>query len=271
MAKWISTAAVAKQLGVGTTSVKRWAEQGLLVCRYTPGGHRRFDQEQVMAFMRSHSALKNSISSNVETWLEIFTGPTSQHAAYDAILRARSRLPSWCALADELGDVLVAVGQMWRSGDLSISTEHEMTELLGRALAQCASTIPGNPDKRCVLATAPNDPHTLGLSLLEVCIREMGYGTRWLGARTPVEELIHSASDPTTTMIALSASGESRDEAKLEHFLAQLKDSVEENNVVVLLGGHGRWPVDAPVGRRLITFSELPGTLRQVLSIVKDR
>ena len=109
-------------------------------------------------------------------------GPASQHAAYDAILQARGRLQSWCALADELGEVLTAIGTMWRSGDMSIATEHEITELLGRALAQCASTIPGNPEKRCVLATAPGDPHTLGLSLLEVCIREMGYGSRWLGA-----------------------------------------------------------------------------------------
>ena len=43
---------------------------------------------------------------------------------------------------DELGEVLTAIGTMWRSGDMSIATEHEITELLGRALAQCASTIP---------------------------------------------------------------------------------------------------------------------------------
>jgi len=270
MSRWISTAAVAKQLGVGTTSVKRWAEQGLLLCRHTPGGHRRFDVDQVTEFMRSHSALKSTVSNNVETWLEIFSGPTSQHAAYDAILQARSRLPSWCALADELGEVLVAVGQMWRAGNMSITTEHELSELLGRALAQCASTIPGNPDKRCILATAPGDPHTLGLSLLEVCIREMGYGTRWLGARTPVEELTKACADPTTCMIALSASGESRDVGLLDRYLESLKADATENEVVVLLGGHGRWPADPPVGLRLMTFSELPTTLRRVMSIVRS-
>ena len=263
MTQWLSTTAVAKRLGVGTTSVKRWAEQGLLECRYTPGGHRRFDAEQVTVFMRNHTALKGSISANVETWLEVFSGPTSQHAAYDAILQARGRLPSWCALADELGEVLTAIGTMWRSGDMSIATEHEITELLGRALAQCASTIPGNPEKRCVLATAPGDPHTLGLSLLEVCIREMGYGSRWLGARTPVETLIRSCEDPSTAVIALSASGESQNEAALDACLEQLREPIIQNGITLLLGGHGRWPADPPVGFRLMTFTELAQTLRR--------
>ena len=263
MTQWLSTTAVAKRLGVGTTSVKRWAEQGLLECRYTPGGHRRFDAEQVTAFMRNHTALKGSISANVETWLEVFSGPTSQHAAYDAILQARGRLQSWCALADELGEVLTAIGTMWRSGDMSIATEHEITELLGRALAQCASTIPGNPEKRCVLATAPGDPHTLGLSSSRSLHPGDGLRVSVAGSSTPVESLIRACEEPSTAVIALSASGESKDEGAPEDYLEALREPVTRNGITLLLGGHGRWPADPPVGLRLMTFTELAQTLRR--------
>ncbi|MEM9490288.1 MAG: helix-turn-helix domain-containing protein, partial [Myxococcota bacterium] len=42
---------MAKILGVGTTSVKRWADSGLLRCVKTPGGHRRFPRDAVEEFM----------------------------------------------------------------------------------------------------------------------------------------------------------------------------------------------------------------------------
>jgi len=71
-------------------------------------------------------------------------------------------------------------------------------------------------------------------------------------------------------MIALSASAESRDVALLDRYLEGLKTEAIENEVVVLLGGHGRWPADPPVGLRLMTFSELPTTLRKVMSIVRN-
>lgn len=263
----MSTASVAKKLGVGTTSVKRWAEKGLLVCMVTPGGHRRFDEEEVMDFVKSHSPPQASMSPSVEAWLEVFSGPTSQHAAYDAILRARSRLPSWCSLADELGEVLQAMGHLWRNGNMSIAAEHEMSELLSRVLAQCSSTIAGNPNKRCVLATAPGDNHTLGLSLLEVCIREMGFGTRWLGAKTPVEELNNICTDPSTSLIALSASRDSQDENVLQEFLLPLKEVAEKNNVSILLGGHGLWPADPATGFRVRSFGALPLVLRKIASL----
>ena len=71
-------------------------------------------------------------------------------------------------------------------------------------------------------------------------------------------------------MIALSASGESKDAALLENYLEQLKEPALENQIVVLLGGHGRWPTDPPVGMRLMSFTELPTALRRVMSIVRN-
>lgn len=48
----ITTRAAAGLLGVGTTSIKRWADDGTLACVRTAGGHRRFLRGDVLRLLR---------------------------------------------------------------------------------------------------------------------------------------------------------------------------------------------------------------------------
>ncbi len=48
----ITTRAAASLLGVGTTSIKRWADEGTLPCVRTAGGHRRFRRVDVLSLIR---------------------------------------------------------------------------------------------------------------------------------------------------------------------------------------------------------------------------
>jgi hypothetical protein len=50
-----------------------------------------------------------------------------------------------------------------------------------------------------VLVCASDDDHTLGLSLAELCLREVGIGPLWLGRRTPVAELVVVSASSTQT------------------------------------------------------------------------
>jgi excisionase family DNA binding protein len=49
----LSTSKVARQLGVSLGTVRRWSDLGHLRAYRTPGGQRRFNPEQVEAFLRS--------------------------------------------------------------------------------------------------------------------------------------------------------------------------------------------------------------------------
>lgn len=49
----ISTTAAAAQLGVSPKTVQRWADEGRLPVLKTPGGVRRFRQEDLDEFVRS--------------------------------------------------------------------------------------------------------------------------------------------------------------------------------------------------------------------------
>jgi photoactive yellow protein len=53
--KRLTSTRVAEILGVTASSIKRWADDGLLVCELTAGGHRRFLASEVARFRRQES------------------------------------------------------------------------------------------------------------------------------------------------------------------------------------------------------------------------
>ena len=50
----LSSKQVAGILGVNESSVKRWADSGMLNCYRTPGGHRKFRREDILSFSRKY-------------------------------------------------------------------------------------------------------------------------------------------------------------------------------------------------------------------------
>ena len=49
----LSTSQAARELGVSLGTVRRWADMGYLRAYRTPGGQRRFNAEQIDAFVHS--------------------------------------------------------------------------------------------------------------------------------------------------------------------------------------------------------------------------
>ncbi len=59
MTEWISTKRAMQMLGVGSTTVKRWADEGALPSSRTVGGHRRFREDDVKRLLeRLHGTNK---------------------------------------------------------------------------------------------------------------------------------------------------------------------------------------------------------------------
>lgn len=53
--KLMTTKEAADQLGVGTTTIKRWSDEGVLHCVRTAGGHRRYRQADILAMQQAES------------------------------------------------------------------------------------------------------------------------------------------------------------------------------------------------------------------------
>lgn len=51
---WYRSKRLAQILGVNESTLRRWADRGVIGCQRTPGGHRRFSHSQVLEFMRDY-------------------------------------------------------------------------------------------------------------------------------------------------------------------------------------------------------------------------
>lgn len=258
----LTTRDVAKILGVGTTSIKRWADSGLLRCVKTPGGHRRFPRESVEVFQASgrgeiEFAVGNSLS-RTERWMTRLRDGVSTNDAVKMLHHERDDLGTWHEVADSMATVLEEIGRAWARGDLSVIQEHILSERIQRALARVVESQPLlNHAPTCMLMAAETEDHTLGLSLVELCLREAGWNTTWAGRMTPIHIACEFILGQDVQMVAVSASEFMRDSYALADQAERLARACQQRSIPLLLGGKGLWPENPAYGHRITTFAQL--------------
>lgn len=254
----LTTTEAAALAAVAPSTIKRWADQGLLAYARTVGGHRRFERAAVERLMResSSSGVAGTTDELPEDgWVRcLIDGP--RHEIEGRLLESRARLGRWCDVADELAVALQQLGRAWERGLISIADEHVASDNLTRALARVGDTLPTRlHGPRCVLACAGDDEHTLGLSLAELCLREVGWTPVWLGRRTPLGEVARLVVEGDVDLVSLGASEVSRDARALAAIEAELGALCREHEVGLVLGGAGSWPATPVHGVRVPSFS----------------
>lgn len=245
--EFLSPAEACAMAGVGPTTLKRWADAGVLAHVKTVGGHRRFRRAELERFLNSRTQLGPTGSPDPNPWIaKLLRGPS--HEVEAELLFARSRLGSWHQVAKELGQVLVEIGERWRREELSILDEHVVSERLARGLARIGEALPSRPGApRALLACLEGDEHALGLALVELCLREIGWTTLWAGPRTPLFELERIVGSLQLELIALSASAGSNAAGTLAHACESLARACGARGIALALGGDGAWP-ESPHG-----------------------
>jgi MerR family transcriptional regulator, light-induced transcriptional regulator len=255
----LSSRDVANLLGVSMSSVKRWADEGVLPCVKTAGSHRRFERATVERFRRLQAGAPAQ-ASEAEGWVELLLARATPQEIEARLLAARASAGSWLRVAeDALAPAIKLLGDSWANGQISIAQEHLASERLARSLHRMGEWLPLDPNgRRALLLTADGDDHTLGLSLVELVLREQGWVTVWLGRRTPLTEIDKVlASDEAIRMVGVSASVSSSDSAALARQASLLGKVCEARGVELLLGGGGAWPARPKHGQRVTTLAEL--------------
>jgi excisionase family DNA binding protein len=251
----LTTNAAAELAGVTASTVKRWADLGVLPCVRTAGGHRRFERFSFERFLREQASTGSGPNDALlGPWLEPLRNGR-RHEVDGLLLDARARLGAWHLVADEVGAFLTAFGREWECGRIAVADEHLVSEGLARALGRVAGALPTHErGPRCVLACVEGDEHTLGLSLAELCLWELGWTTLWLGRRTPTSETARFAVDCGAQMVALSASSASSDRALLRNVVDQITSSCRSRDIELVLGGAGAWPEATTYAVRMRSF-----------------
>ncbi|HVP68183.1 MAG TPA: helix-turn-helix domain-containing protein [Anaeromyxobacteraceae bacterium] len=247
---FLSTRDVARLAGVGPTAVKRWADEGLIRCVRTAGGHRRFDRADVERFLR-HRSPEEAADLAEDRWVETLLKQGEPLEVEAMLLAGRSKKGSWHRVADAAGAALGMLGRLWQQGSVTVLQEHLASERLSRALARVSQAIPIAPDApRALLACAEGDDHSLGLALAELVLREAGWATLWAGRGTPVAEVGFGLSGSEVRLLAVSASEASSDAAALRAQADALGKACRQAGAALAVGGGGAWPDHLSYGMR---------------------
>jgi excisionase family DNA binding protein len=67
---WLTIREAAAELGVHTTTLRRWADNGDIPFMLTPGGHRRFHKNDITTVMEARHQLQQPDDSLAQVWAE---------------------------------------------------------------------------------------------------------------------------------------------------------------------------------------------------------
>jgi MerR family transcriptional regulator, light-induced transcriptional regulator len=255
----LTSTEAADYLGASPTSVKRWADEGLLRCVKTAGKHRRFSVEELERFrherMGALSDVADLSTNAVQAWLDdLRTG--RMHRLRARLLDARAELGGWRAVGDRLVPVIEELEGVAKRNEMS-SAEHRIAiNRLARALMQISDAMIGGEDgPRALLATLDDDEDTLGLAMIEVALRELGWQTVWVGS-LPAGELGSAVDAVGAQLIALSALPRENGNSHIER-AERAGEIAREREITLLFAGRGKWP-DAPTyGARVHELSRI--------------
>jgi len=262
MPKYISTSEAARIAGVTPSSIKRWADQNLLPCEKTAGGHRRFELGALRRFMEGVIESEEP-NTDVDDWIDVLT-QGAHNGTLARLYQALHERKQWCHVADQLGAVLKAIGDQWVAGTLTIAEEHVASDTLTRALNHVGSGLGvGNGLRRGLLATVEGDSHELGLRLAELCLNARMWDSMWLGRDTPTKVLIERIMQERLDIVALSASVNTGSIQQITTNASRVAEACRSQGVLLVLGGLGTWPeIEGAV--RVHSFSEFDTLLSRL-------
>ncbi len=114
MTDWVSTKRAMQLLGVSSTTIKRWADNGTLPSMRTAGGHRRFRRDDVERLTQRQPAAGQIPVA--DEWIDLLTEVSDVEVIRGEIYRLRHQLGDWHRTAEFLDNLM---GEIWnrRSDD----------------------------------------------------------------------------------------------------------------------------------------------------------
>jgi DNA-binding transcriptional MerR regulator len=170
-----------------------------------------------------------------------------ESAAQTVLDRLLSEFTVETALRDVMLPYLHEVGERWECGEISVGQEHFASNVLRARLAGMARGWGRGHGPRALLACAPGEEHDIPLLAFGVVLHRGGWRISYLGANTPVADVIIAAAMTPPAIVVLSTIAGERFETALPE-LDHLARAAP-----LALGGPGATPEIAEVvGARLL-------------------
>lgn len=248
----LTTRDVAALLLVSEATVKRWADDGLLLPKKTVGGHRRFSIQSIARLRREQGIAPTARSREKRPGEKQVTGRLPSADSFSELLLSDNEAEATARLIDaylqnhSLATIFDAtitgamhrVGDLWFNGTITIADEHLATRVMLSALQKLRSiVVPGRPTGlRVISCGIEGDLHELPIHLAEVIFESEGWDISNLGPNTPLFTLREMVAQKKPDLVCISArSIVDLDRATTEY--SQFRKIIEKINGTTVLGG----------------------------------
>ncbi len=256
----LSTQEVAVMLNVAETTIKRWADESVLQCVRTPGGHRKFPLKDVLRFAETNGYIVSGsqpppMSQRHMDQLQIGV-QTQNYAKIAAVLKEeamqsdregltmlllylfKQHIPLPVVLDRVIVPSFEEIGLEWEKGGLGVDQEHTASHAIAEALVRTASELHRKePNKKSALCACPEgELHELGLQGLAYSLECEGWKVYYLGGNTPIESVSSVVRAERPELVCLSLTFV-KHRGELVEKLRKLASSVHAYNGKFFIGG----------------------------------
>jgi MerR family transcriptional regulator, light-induced transcriptional regulator len=253
---WIG--ALAERTGVSTHLLRVWEERyGLLAPERSSSGYRIYGADDERRVREMVALRARGMAAGDAAAMVLAAVPAQETVALEGLLPALGDAiagfdePGTHAVIDQalaghdaidvvdrlLFPCLRRLGEKWESGEITIAQEHFGSGLIrGRMLALTPRLETSRDDTRvAVLACPTHERHDIGLLALCLVLRRSGWAVTFLGADTPVPDVVDAACDVGAGVVMLAGTEPHMFAAQLEQHAGDL-DRLPSGTVLALGG-----------------------------------
>jgi MerR family transcriptional regulator, light-induced transcriptional regulator len=122
------------------------------------------------------------------------------------LANAHASLSVEAVLLEVIQPTLITIGEMWHRGEITVAHEHQASHYLRGKLHQLLELAGSSRHgPTVVVACAPREYHEIGSLTLAIFLRRAGFRTHYLGANTPVADLIRFSREMRADAVMISA------------------------------------------------------------------
>jgi len=248
----LTTRDVARLLLVSESTVKRWADDGVLLPKKTAGGHRRFSIQSVARFRREQGIAPAAQSPAKSVRGKMVRGKLPSAESLSDLLLSEKEAEVTAQLIDAylqshalatlfdetITKAMHRVGDLWFNGTITIADEHLATRVMLSALQKLRGIVVPRQATglKAVSCGIEGDLHELPIHLAEIIFESEGWDISNLGPNTPLFTLRDMVAQKKPDLVCISArSIVDLDRATTEY--AQFRKIIEKINGTTVLGG----------------------------------
>src|SRR5690554_331660 len=246
---------VEERTGVPATSLRQWERRyGFPDPERSESGYRYYSERDVEAIVRMRDLVADGVAPSraaVMAQEARAVSATVRSAGAlalelsDALMRLNAQeaegvwaeavalYPVDAVMLDVIAPTLVRIGDLWHAGEVSVATEHFASNFLQGRVRGLLRMMPGvGRSYKVVVACAPGEQHEMGALRLATLLKRAGFHVVYLGADTPVADLVQLVQSGGFDAVLLSANSPAS-LGRLREARAQLRGMP----ALLLLGG----------------------------------